>query len=615
MRRLPCSSHALAVAGVRDRAAAGLDRALLELTCLHVGTAGPLAQALAQPTRHFSHDSNVTASGQPRRVTPRFHPLGVRRHGQGQRVAGRDRGAAAHDDDVAQRGLDVAVLLVLDGGAAEQGGAQQPARAGDADHLGGLLDVLAVVAGDGQVHLRPRCPRRPRPRWPCRPSGRPRRPPGGGRRPRCPRGGGPRRRAARPRPSRRPGSPRRTWPEASSTWSWRSSPGRGVSSRLPRSIRSASVLGEADLGDVPGAAARGARPGVSSDGGGLAGRGVSSDFLRRNISASPRWRRPESLRETAGGTVPARAAGRTGEALHLDEPGLLHLLDDQLGDPVAAGQVDRLPRVEVDQQHLDLAAVAGVDGPGRVDDRHPEPGGEPGARVHQGDVPVRQRDRDAGRHQRPLPRLEVHVDGRHQVGAGVTGVGVRRERDVRVGAGDQDLDAASGSVRACRRPYRRRAADRRVSGCARVSTSGWASRCAGGRSPRCSWPRCCWRSWSPPRRGSRWPGTALLRRRCWRRLRRLRRGAGLGARRRADRRAGPDLGRPRRRGAGAGRRRHPPPRRPRRRRPRLPAAAALPATRGPDRDRDPADPTPYWLVSTRRPTGWRPRSRTRAPTA
>ena len=98
---------------------------------------------------------------------------------------------------------------------------------------------------------------------------------------------------------------------------------------------------------------------------------------------------------------------------------------------------------------LTLAAVARVDGAGRVDDRQAVAGGQPGPRVHQADVPLGECERDAGRHQGPLPRRERHVDAGHQVGAGVAGVGVRRGREVAIEAEQGDTDVTTvtpGSV-------------------------------------------------------------------------------------------------------------------------------------------------------------------------
>ena len=50
-----------------------------------------------------------------------------------------------------------------------------------------------------------------------------------------------------------------------------------------------------------------------------------------------------------------------GSCSHLMQPHRGHLLHDHLRDPVAAAERHRLPRVEVDHAHADLAAVAGVD--------------------------------------------------------------------------------------------------------------------------------------------------------------------------------------------------------------------------------------------------------------
>lgn len=60
--------------------------------------------------------------------------------------------------------------------------------------------------------------------------------------------------------------------------------------------------------------------------------------------------------------------------------------------------------------------------------------------MHQGHVTGREGDGDPGGHQDPLPRAEHHVLGRHQVCPGVAGMGVAGKRQVRVEAADGDLD-------------------------------------------------------------------------------------------------------------------------------------------------------------------------------
>ena len=111
-------------------------------------------------------------------------------------------------------------------------------------------------------------------------------------------------------------------------------------------------------------------------------------------------------------------------------------------------------------------------------------------------IPVGTRARSPGR--------ERDVDGGHQVGAGVAGMGVRRERQVGVEPQDGDGQAEPGSVGIGHgrtlSPGRSRAAWPAVprAECPRPAgtTSGSACRCAGGCRARC-WSRPSgWRSWS-----------------------------------------------------------------------------------------------------------------------
>ena len=99
-----------------------------------------------------------------------------------------------------------------------------------------------------------------------------------------------------------------------------------------------------------------------------------------------------------------------------------HALDDELCDAVAPLEPDGLGRVGVQQGYLDLATVPGIHGARCIDDRHPVPGGQPGPRVHERRVPVRQRDRHPGGHHRARARGEIHVGRGDQVNPGVTGM-------------------------------------------------------------------------------------------------------------------------------------------------------------------------------------------------
>src|SRR5581483_12128861 len=105
----------------------------------------------------------------------------------------------------------------------------------------------------------------------------------------------------------------------------------------------------------------------------------------------------------------------------------------------AAAQLHGCDRVEVDEDHADLAAVAGVDRARSVDQRDAAAGRQPGPRMDEGGVTQRQRDGDTGGHHGALPRRQREVGGGHEIGTGVAGVGVRRDRQVGVEPLDQHL--------------------------------------------------------------------------------------------------------------------------------------------------------------------------------
>jgi hypothetical protein len=85
-------------------------------------------------------------------------------------------------------------------------------------------------------------------------------------------------------------------------------------------------------------------------------------------------------------------------------------------------------RVVVDQIHLDLPAVTGVDRTRCVEHGDAEPVGQTGTRVDETHVPGWERDRDPGRHQGARAGRQPHVDGRTEVGARVAVVRVGRDR-------------------------------------------------------------------------------------------------------------------------------------------------------------------------------------------
>jgi hypothetical protein len=127
------------------------------------------------------------------------------------------------------------------------------------------------------------------------------------------------------------------------------------------------------------------------------------------------------------------AAGATlglGQQLHQFEAGLLHTLDDQLSDPIAAPQLDGLGPIVIDDDHLQLAPVARVDGCGSVEQSETGSPGKARAGVEEAGITGRQRDREAGRQQRPLAGLQLDVDHRAQIGTGVAVQGVAGQRSL-----------------------------------------------------------------------------------------------------------------------------------------------------------------------------------------
>ena len=82
--------------------------------------------------------------------------------------------------------------------------------------------------------------------------------------------------------------------------------------------------------------------------------------------------------------------------------------------------------IGVEQVDEQLAAVAGVDEPGRVDDRDAVLRGEPRARLHEAGVPLGDRDGEPGRDERALTGRELDTVAGAEVEPGVARVGARR---------------------------------------------------------------------------------------------------------------------------------------------------------------------------------------------
>ena len=105
----------------------------------------------------------------------------------------------------------------------------------------------------------------------------------------------------------------------------------------------------------------------------------------------------------ARGAEAADAALGLGKLVDLDEIELRHREHHELRDPHPRLDHERLARVGVQQDDAQLAPVAGVDQARRVHDREPVPRSEPGARLDEARVALRDRDREPGARPSPAP--------------------------------------------------------------------------------------------------------------------------------------------------------------------------------------------------------------------
>jgi len=128
--------------------------------------------------------------------------------------------------------------------------------------------------------------------------------------------------------------------------------------------------------------------------------------------------------------VAAIAALRSWQVRHFSENRAFYLLDHKLRNPVAPPELDRLLGIGVQQNHLDLATVPGIDGAWRIDDGHAAAGGQAGTWMHEPCVPIRQRNAHAGADHGPLPRLKHCVRCDVKITAGVARMGALRQRQV-----------------------------------------------------------------------------------------------------------------------------------------------------------------------------------------
>ena len=124
-----------------------------------------------------------------------------------------------------------------------------------------------------------------------------------------------------------------------------------------------------------------------------------------------------------------------GKIVDLSPDGPRHRRDDELGDPRAAFDAIGLG-AEVDEDHADLAAVVGVDGPGAVQHADAVAQRQPRTWPHLRLVAVGKGDGNPARHQRPGAgsKLQRRVDGGEKIEPGAVLRRIGRQRQVRARA-------------------------------------------------------------------------------------------------------------------------------------------------------------------------------------
>jgi hypothetical protein len=128
------------------------------------------------------------------------------------------------------------------------------------------------------------------------------------------------------------------------------------------------------------------------------------------------------------------------ERLDFRELDRVDRLDHELRDPIAAVHLVRGHGIQVDEQHLELVAVSGVDETGTVQQRHTGTQRQPRSGQHETRVADGDRDGDTGGHERPSTARGKHgVLTSEQIEPGIAGTRVRRQRQVGIEPEDGQL--------------------------------------------------------------------------------------------------------------------------------------------------------------------------------
>jgi hypothetical protein len=130
-------------------------------------------------------------------------------------------------------------------------------------------------------------------------------------------------------------------------------------------------------------------------------------FMPQGLLGFAKRRLNQSAASASRAAEAALAARGVGQPLLLDQARVRHRQDDQLGDALAALDADGLGTV-VDEQHLELAAVARVDETRCVEHGYALLHRQARARQHEPRVALGDGDGEPGGDEPPLARLERH---------------------------------------------------------------------------------------------------------------------------------------------------------------------------------------------------------------
>jgi hypothetical protein len=106
---------------------------------------------------------------------------------------------------------------------------------------------------------------------------------------------------------------------------------------------------------------------------------------------------------------------------------LNHRHDNELRNSLTALELER-GRTVVDQQHMDLTAVPGIDHTGPIDHANPVASRKAGSWRHKADMAFGDSHRKAGRHHCPLLGLDPMVAASVEIHPCITRMGMAGER-------------------------------------------------------------------------------------------------------------------------------------------------------------------------------------------